>query len=186
VPDRVVGEIVVSGPSVMQGYYRRPDDTDAALRGGWLHTGDLGYLADGELFITGRIKDVIIRNGRNYYPADIEAAIAGLAGVLRGGVAAFGVNDGPTERVVVAVETRFRDDAERAGLARAVRERCQEAFLFGPDETVLLGAGGIPRTTSGKVRRAECRRRYLAQSLVTGRTPVPPARPRTTAAADPS
>jgi acyl-CoA synthetase (AMP-forming)/AMP-acid ligase II len=184
--EREIGEIVVRGPSLMRGYYNRPDETAEALRGGWLHTGDLGYLHRGELFITGRAKDLIIRNGRNYHPADIESALAPVAGVLRGGVAAFGYDADGRERVVVVVETKLRDEDARADLSRRIRARCHEAFLFGPDDIALAAAGGIPRTTSGKVRRHECRRLYLAGALTTGRTPATRAPARTTEAPGPS
>ncbi len=164
-PERVVGEVGVRGPSVMEGYYRRPDETRDALRGGWLHTGDLGYLADGRLYLTSRLKDVIIRRGRNYYPADIEMAIAAADGVLRAGVVVFGVVIGGEDRVVVVAETKLRDPSLLDVLSRAIRERCHAAFLFGPDDLRLVPAGGIPRTTSGKVRRTECRQLYLADAL---------------------
>lgn len=160
-PDRVIGEVVVRGPSVMQGYYGRPDETREALRGGWLHTGDLGYRADGRLYLTSRLKDLIIRRGRNYYPADIEMVVGGAEGVLRGGAVAFGVDGDGEDRVVVVAETRLRDPEALEALARAIRERCHAAFLFGPDDVRLVPIGGIPRTTSGKVRRHACRQQYL-------------------------
>ena len=182
--DRQVGEVVVRGPSVMRGYYGRPDESAMALRGGWLHTGDLGYMVDGEVFLTGRAKEMIVRLGRNYYPVDIERALAPLPGILRGGVVAFGVDAGGVEQVVVMAETRLRAD-EREALTRQIRARCHDAFLFGPDDVVLTGAGGIPRTTSGKVRRHECRRLYLA-GQATGRIPATPDPGRTTGAPGPS
>ncbi|HET7618536.1 MAG TPA: fatty acyl-AMP ligase [Vicinamibacterales bacterium] len=163
--DRVIGEIVVRGPSVMQGYYRRPSDTDAVLRDGWLHTGDLGYLVDGRLFITGRLKDVIIRHGRNYHPPDLERVAAEAPGVLRGGAAAFAVETEDVPKVVVAVETRLRTPEERDQLSRTIRERFHAAFLFGPDDVRLVSAGTIPRTTSGKVRRHACRDAYQRGEL---------------------
>lgn len=163
-PERVVGEIAVRGPSVMQGYYGREAETRAALRGGWLHTGDAGYLADGRLYLTSRIKDLIIRRGRNYYPADIERLVGDTEGILRGGVVAFGAGD-TQDRVVVVAETRLRDPQALDALARAIRERCHGAFLFGPDDVQFVRPGGIPRTTSGKVRRGDCRRFYLDGAL---------------------
>lgn len=163
-PERVVGEIVVRGPSIMQGYYGREAETHATLRGGWLHTGDVGYLADGRLYLTSRLKDLIIRRGRNYYPADIERLVGEAEGILRGGVVAFGAGEGD-ERVVVVAETRLRDPRDLEQLARAIRERCHAAFLFGPDDIRFVPPGGIPRTTSGKVRRNDCRRSYLDRSL---------------------
>jgi len=159
VADRIVGEVVVRGPSVMSGYHNRPADTAAALRGGWLHTGDLGYLADGRLFITGRLKDLVIRHGRNHDPSDIELVAGRVEGIVPGGVAAFSAGEAPA--VVVVAETRLRDEQDRALAARRIREACHEALGFGPDDVRLVSRGDIPRTTSGKIRRAECRLRYL-------------------------
>jgi acyl-CoA synthetase (AMP-forming)/AMP-acid ligase II len=166
-PDRTVGEIVVRGPSVMVGYYNRPDETRETLRGGWLHTGDLGYIADGRLFVTGRLKELIIRHGRNYDPADIEAIAARAAGAAGGGAAAFAVGTDGEPRVVIVAETRLREAAALENLARRIRQCCHEALLFGPDDLRLVPRGAIPRTTSGKVRRAECRRLYLENTLPT-------------------
>lgn len=163
--ERQVGEVLVRGPSVMREYYGRPTETAETLVNGWLRTGDLGYMADGELYLTGRLKDLIIRHGRNYHPADIEHVIAATAGVLRGGSAAFGLHDAEVPRVVVVAETRLRQPDQQAALVRRIRENCQAAFLFGPDDVQLVPGGGIPRTTSGKVRRAECRRMYLESAL---------------------
>ena len=159
VADRRVGEVVVRGPSVMRGYHNRPTDSAEALRGGWLHTGDLGYLADGRLFITGRLKDLVIRHGRNHDPGDIEIVVGRVEGVVPGGVAAFSAGEPPA--VVVVAETRLRDESDRLLVTRRIREACHEALGFGPDDVRLVARGDIPRTTSGKIRRAECRRRYL-------------------------
>ena len=164
-PDRTVGEVVVRSPSVMAGYYNRPEETATTLRGGWLHTGDLGYLADGRLFLTGRLKDLIIRHGRNYDPADVESIVARAADVAPGAVAAFAADSVTDARVVVVVETRLRDaDALRA-LTKRIKEACHDALLFGPDDLRLVPRGTIPRTTSGKVRRGACRRLYLEGAL---------------------
>jgi acyl-CoA synthetase (AMP-forming)/AMP-acid ligase II len=164
-PERAVGEIAVSGPSVMHGYHRRPDETALILEDGWVRTGDLGYLAEGRLYLTGRLKDLIIRHGRNYHPPDIERVIAGTEGVIRGGSVAFGLHDDVDPQVIVVAETRVRQDEELDALTRRIRERCHAAFLFGPDEVCLVPVGGIPRTTSGKVRRHECRQLYLSATL---------------------
>jgi acyl-CoA synthetase (AMP-forming)/AMP-acid ligase II len=160
-PDREIGHVLVQGPSIMQGYYGRPDETESALRNGWLHTGDLGYLADGELYITGRIKDLIIRHGRNYAARDIEAKVAAVEGVLYTGAVAFSLEGEGETKVIIVVETRLRDAAARQALVREIRLRCHDAFLFGPDDVKLVSPGSIPRTTSGKLRRQETRRRFL-------------------------
>jgi acyl-CoA synthetase (AMP-forming)/AMP-acid ligase II len=160
-PERRVGEVWVRGPSVMRGYYQRPEETEDALRGGWLRTGDLGYLARGRLYLTGRSKDLIIRYGRNYYPQDIERLTTRVEGVAEGGAVAFGVERGAETLVVVVAETRLRDGERRRQLVRRIREACQDSFLFGPDDVRLFVPGGIPRTTSGKVRRLACKQMYL-------------------------
>lgn len=165
VPDRVVGEIAVRGPSVMSGYYGRPDESAAALTGGWLHTGDLGYVADGRLFITGRSKDLLIRSGRNYYAQDIERAIMPVPGLMAGGVAAFGIGDLVNMQIVVVAESRKRDPHSQDEIRRRIREACQLHFDIGPDDIQLVAPGAIPRTTSGKVRRQHTRRAYESGEL---------------------
>ncbi|MEP7116727.1 MAG: fatty acyl-AMP ligase [Acidobacteriota bacterium] len=163
--DRSVGEVAVRGPSVMHGYHNRPEDTAIAIQDGWLHTGDLGYLAEGQLYLTGRLKDLIIRHGRNYHPPDIEQVITATEGVIRGGAAAFDVPDAAEPLVVVVAETRLKQPDELSALARRIRERCHDAFLFGPDRVCLVPSGAIPRTTSGKVRRHGCRQLFLSAQL---------------------
>lgn len=159
-PDRAIGHIVVRGPSVTKGYFRQPDATANALRGGWLHTGDLGYVAEGRLFVTGRSKDLIIRLGRNYHAQDFERVIAEVPGVVAGGVAVFGIESAEVTRIVVIAETRLREPSAVAELVAAIRAQCQMHFEIGPDDVRLMPPGGIPRTTSGKVRRQECRQQY--------------------------
>jgi acyl-CoA synthetase (AMP-forming)/AMP-acid ligase II len=160
-PERRVGEILVRGPSVMKGYFNLPAETAEALRGGWLHTGDLGYLADGRLYLTGRSKDLIIRYGKNYFPQDIESQATSIAGIIKGGATAFSLDGEERNFVVIVAETRQRDAGAQAELVRQICERCHDAFSFSPDEVRLVSPGAIPRTTSGKVRRRECRRMFL-------------------------
>ncbi len=162
---RVVGEVVVQGPSVMRGYHGRPVESTAALRNGWLHTGDLGYVADGQLFITGRSKDLLIRFGRNYYAQDIERAVAQVPGLIAGGVVAVGVGDLAGMRIVVVAESRRRDAEAQEVIQRRIREACQLHFDMGPDDIRLVAPGAIPRTTSGKVRRQDTRRAYVAGTM---------------------
>jgi acyl-CoA synthetase (AMP-forming)/AMP-acid ligase II len=163
--ERQVGEIVVRGPSVMKGYFNRASETAEVVQKGWLHTGDLGYLADGQLYVTGRTKDIIIRHGRNYYPQDIETAVATVAGISKGGAAAFSIEGDGDTKVVVLAETRARDAQLREEMVRHIRTRCHDAFLFGPDSIVLVVPGSIPRTTSGKIRRRESRNLYLRKAF---------------------
>jgi fatty-acyl-CoA synthase len=162
--DRQVGELLIRGTSVTPGYYKRPDATAELLRDGWLHTGDLGYLLDGELVLCGRIKDVIIIGGRNVFPEDIERAVGTLEGVRAGNVIAFGV-DGykGKESVVVVAETRGGD---LVTLERAVHERVIEAVGLPAREVMLVQAGTLPKTSSGKLQRALCRERYLNDELL--------------------
>ncbi len=164
-PDRRVGEILLAGPSVMLGYYKQDELTAWTLRGGWLHTGDLGYTADGELFVCGRVKDIIILNGRKYHPQDLEWAANELPGVRRGRVVAFGTTKGPAsaERVVMVVEPS--GTAQAGELVDAIRRRVGDLFGVYVDEVVLVPSGTIGRTTSGKVQRAGTRARYERGTL---------------------
>ena len=159
VEERAVGEIVLAGPSVMLGYYRQEALTAQTMRDGWLHTGDLGYLSGGELFVCGRAKDIIIVHGRKYHPQDLEWAIEGLAGVRRGRVVAFGSTErGRADRVVIVVEPNgtVRGDM----LTEAIRRRISDLFGLYVDEVVLVPSGMVGRTTSGKVQRAATKARY--------------------------
>lgn len=158
--ERHVGEIVVRGESVMQGYFNRASETAQVLRNGRLHTGDLGYLADGRLYVTSRIKDLIIRHGKNYFPQDIEASVMRVEGILSGGAAAFSIEGDGETKVVVVVETRSRNPESREEMIRQIRLQCHNAFSFGPDDIRLVPPGAIPRTTSGKIRRRDCENLY--------------------------
>jgi fatty-acyl-CoA synthase len=164
-PERHVGSIVAKGPSVMQGYVDAPDATADALRDGWLLTGDLGYIADGALYVCGRTKDLIIRQGRKYYPPDIESSLADLQGVTLSGVVVFAVSHiDRRDEVVAVLETRA---GGRAGeIEEAVRRRIRETAGLEIDRVVVTPPGTIPRTTSGKVRRSETRDRLEAGTLV--------------------
>lgn len=155
--ERRVGHIEVAGPSVVGHYWGDPPPADR-----WLRTGDLGYLAEGELVVCGREKDVLFAAGRNIYPQDVEAAAARVAEVRRGGVAAFGIPTGEAERLVVAVESVPADEAV---LRRAVTTAVVGEVGLAPATVVVLPPGRLPRTTSGKLRRAEARARYLSGEL---------------------
>jgi fatty-acyl-CoA synthase len=166
-PDRYVGRIVVRGPSVMAGYFEDPLATADALRGGWLHTGDLGYLAEGELFVCGRSKDLIIRHGRKYYPPDLESAIAELRGIRPAGVVVFGINR-PDEADEVVAVLEARASMTREDIIEHVRRCVRETAGLEIDRVIITPPGTIPLTTSGKVRRAETRARFEAGTLLTG------------------
>jgi acyl carrier protein len=160
--EREEGRVEFRGPSTTAAYYRNRAATRRLFDGNWLDSGDLGYLVDGELYLTGRVKDVIVRAGRNLHPAELEEAVGGVAGVRRGCVAVFPTADPTvgTERLVVLAETRRTDAAEQARLRRDVNEAVSDLVGVPPDEVVLAPPGVVPKTSSGKIRRAEVRERY--------------------------
>jgi fatty-acyl-CoA synthase len=162
-PERHVGELLLRGTSVTPGYYKREEATAALFHDGWLCTGDLAYLLDGQLVLCGRIKDVIIVGGRNVFPEDIERAVGGLDGVRAGNVIAFGM-DGykGKESVVVVAEVRADD---LAAVRLAIRHRTLEVCGLPPRDVMLVQPGTLPKTSSGKLQRAKCRELYLDEEL---------------------
>jgi fatty-acyl-CoA synthase len=159
VGERHVGEILLSGPSVMLGYYKQHALTAQTIRKGWLHTGDLGYLSGGELFVCGRAKDIIIVNGRKYHPQDLEWAVDALGGVRRGRVVAFGaIESGQADRVVIVVEPSGTVPAEV--LIETIRREIRDLFGLYVDDVAIVRSGTVGRTTSGKVQRAATKARY--------------------------
>jgi fatty-acyl-CoA synthase len=176
--ERKVGELRISGPSVMGGYWEDAERTREAFAGPYLRTGDLGFLSDGHVFVCGRIKEVVIVNGRNYYPQDMEWEAGKVAGVRRGNVVAFGARD-PSgverdrERVVLAFEVQ---EPERLGqsakLCSDVRQAVQEGIGLTLDDVVALPPGALPKTSSGKLQRARTRELYETGELM-GRAPAP-------------
>ena len=166
--ERWEGRVQFRGPSMMSGYYRNPEATAAITTDdGWIDSGDLGYLADGELFLTGRHKDVIIKAGRNVYPHEAEAIVAGIDGVRKGCVAVFGVADeeAGTEQLVVVAETRASDPGTRENLHQRVLDQVTTALGLPPDVVVLARPGAVLKTSSGKIRRAATRDAYLTGRL---------------------
>jgi fatty-acyl-CoA synthase len=159
-PERHVGEILVRGASTMSGYLG-PSATDP-FRDGWLYTGDLGYLASGELYVTGRAKDLVIAMGHNYYPEDFEWAAARVEGVKPGRCVAFALPD--SEEVVVLVET---DDGEPGNLGQKVRRSIADAVGIAPGRVVVLPPGSVQKTTSGKLKRTAMREAYSRDALAT-------------------
>jgi acyl-CoA synthetase (AMP-forming)/AMP-acid ligase II len=165
-PERRVGRVLARGPSVMAGYFGAPEATARALGpGGWLDTGDLGFVADGELYITGRAKDLVIIRGANHAPQEFEECLNGVEGVRTGATAALSiVPEGSDEEALLILAERAAG-ADEAGL----RERVREAVLAGtgirPHAVEILEPGTLPRTSSGKLRRREALRRYLAGEL---------------------
>lgn len=154
--EREEGSLEVRGPSLTSGYYRNPEANRTLFDGDWLVTGDRGFLLDGEVFVTGRDKDVIIRAGRNIHPYELEQAIAELDGVRRGCVAVIGVPEpaGGTERLVVVAETRESERVARAALGERIAALAVELTGQPADDIVLVPPGAVLKTSSGKIRRA--------------------------------
>jgi 1-acyl-sn-glycerol-3-phosphate acyltransferase len=177
--ERREGTLWFRGPSATSGYFNNPVATAALFADGpaagggarWINSGDRAYWADGEIFITGRAKDIIIKAGRNLYPHEIESLAARVSGVRKGCVIAFAAADAKTgtERLVVAAEVReaalLRDGRRKCELSAAIGAEVFAGMSVPPDAVQLLPAGSLPKTSSGKLRRAETRQRYLAGTL---------------------
>lgn len=180
-PTGVVGEIWLHGPNVADGYWGKPpeeqrcfgavlvDPSPGTPDGGWLRTGDLGFVFSGELFIVGRIKDLLIIRGRNHYPEDIEATVQEITG---GRVAAISVPVHSTEKLVTVIELKKRgDSAEEAmhwltGVKSDVTSAISNAHGLHVGDLVLVPPGSIPTTTSGKIRRAACAEQYRQDQFI--------------------
>jgi fatty-acyl-CoA synthase len=163
-PPGLAGHIFVSGPSIMAGYFGRPELTDQALHDGWLHTGDRGFIHDGELYVCGRQKDIVIVRGANHAPEEFEAALEGLPGVRTGCAVAVGfVPPGDDdEALAMLVETTSH---ATPGLAQEVASRVQQHTGILPARVELLAPGTLPRTSSGKLRRREALNQWLTGKL---------------------
>jgi fatty-acyl-CoA synthase len=164
-PDRAIGRIFARGSSIMSGYFRDEAATAAVLRDGWLDTGDMGYLKDGYIFIVGRAKDMIIINGKNHWPQDIEWAIEQLPGFKAGDIAAFAITTpGGEERPAVLVQCRTTDETARSRLRDEIRDRVHA--ITGMHCLVeLIPPRALPRTSSGKLSRAKARNLYLSGEI---------------------
>jgi len=164
-PERAIGKVWCSGPSVMVGYFRDPDATAACMKHGWLDTGDMGYMSDGYVYIVGRAKDMIIVNGRNHWPQDIEWAVEQLPGFKQGDIAAFAITTpGGEETPAVLVQCRTSDDAERTKLREEIRDRVRA--VTGMNCVIeLIPPRTLPRTSSGKLSRAKARNLYLSGEI---------------------
>ncbi|MSO54994.1 MAG: acyl-phosphate glycerol 3-phosphate acyltransferase [Rhodospirillales bacterium] len=161
-PERRQGRLQFLGPSATRGYFRNPEATAKLFDGTWLESGDLAYVAGGDVYITGRVKDMIIRAGRNIYPAEIEAAVGMVDGVIKGNVAVFGSTDPATgtERLVVLAETRRTDPASRDTLKAEIGAAVTDLAGTPPDDVALAPPATVLKTSSGKVRRAACKSLY--------------------------
>ena len=164
--EREIGHIMIKGPSLMAGYYGNPEATSAIMDSdGWMATGDMGYMLDGQLVVTGRSKDLILHNGRNIWPQDIEWAVERIDSMRSGDVAAFAVEpDGDDEQIVVLVQCRETRDEEREALRRTVAGVVhQQAGI--ECQVVLVPPRSLPFTSSGKLSRAGAKLRFLSGEI---------------------
>lgn len=173
-PNRQEGNLQFRGPSATSGYFKNPEQTARLVRASWLESGDRAYIADGEVYITGRNKDIIIRAGRNIYPEELEEAIGRIEGVRQGSVAVFGSPDplSGTERLIVLAESRKRQEEALAGLQRRITAVVTDICATPPDEVVLAQPNTVLKTSSGKIRRAASRALYEAGGIGRPQPPV--------------
>ena len=183
VADRTEGFLWFRGASATSGYYQNAEATEKLLPLGpstsddefpWVNSGDRAYRADGEIYVTGRVKDIIIKGGRNLYPHEVEELAARADGIRKGCVVAFGVKDeaSGTEKLIVVAESRERDAARRAAITAAVTEQVSQGLGLPPDKVELIPPGSIPKTSSGKLRREETKQLYVAEKLSEGKAPA--------------
>ena len=176
--ERIEGQLWFRGPSATQGYFRNESDTAALFpqgaAAGWVNSGDRAYRAEGEIYITGRVKDIIIHAGRNLYPHEIEDVVAQVPGVRKGCVVVFGAADPKTgtERFVVVAETRENDPASRARIAQAITAQISMALGLPPDVVEVVGPNVVPKTSSGKLQRDATKKRFLSGELRSDTPPV--------------
>ena len=168
--ERAEGAVEFRGPSTTSGYFRNPAASRALFDGDWLRSGDRGYVAGGELYLTGRDKDLIVRAGRNLYPYDLEAAVGEIDGVRKGCVAVFAASDpaAGTERLVVVAETREADAERRREIVEAITRAAAALIGAGPDEVVLAPPQSVLKTSSGKIRRVAVRELFESGALERG------------------
>ncbi|HET7107040.1 MAG TPA: AMP-binding protein [Candidatus Acidoferrum sp.] len=183
VPERVEGFLWFRGPSGTAGYFENPEATAKLMPQGpaqhegefpWLNSGDRAFQADEEIFITGRVKDIIIKGGRNLYPHEVEELAARAEGIRKGCVVAFGLKDASngTEKLVIVAESREENAAKRAKIVAAINEEVLRGLGLPPDRVELIPSGSIPKTSSGKLRRDESKQLYAAGTLAAGRPPA--------------
>jgi 1-acyl-sn-glycerol-3-phosphate acyltransferase len=170
VADRHEGRLQFKGPSVTKGYFRNPGKTLSLFDGDWLDSGDLAYVAGGDVYLTGRVKDMIIRAGRHIYPHELEEAVGRIEGVRKGCVVAFAGRDErtSTERLVVMAETRLTEDLDKAQLKERILQSSLELLEIPPDEIVLVPPRTVPKTSSGKIRRSAARALYESGTITQG------------------
>jgi fatty-acyl-CoA synthase len=164
--ERQIGRILVRGPSLMAGYFNNEEATRSVMQAdGFMDTGDMGYLLDGQIVVTGRAKDLILHNGRNIWPQDIEWAAERIEPLRSGDVAAFAVEDADgSDKVIVLVQCRLAEPEEMGRLRRAVHAAVHQTAGV-ECEVVLVGAKSLPFTSSGKLSRAGAKARYLSGEI---------------------
>ncbi|WP_455207461.1 AMP-binding protein [Kaarinaea lacus] len=172
--NRHEGRLQFRGPSATSGYFHSPEKTQDLFCGEWLETGDLAYLADGDVYLTGRTKDVIIRGGRNIYPHELEDAIGNIDGIRTGRVAVFGTKDPQTgtENLVVLAETRESDQQTLQNIRSSVNETVNDLVGLPPDDVVLAPPNTVLKTSSGKLRRAASKALYEEGRIGKSQLPV--------------
>jgi fatty-acyl-CoA synthase len=165
IPERVVGEIILQSDCMLTGYYNRPDATELAMRAGWYMTGDYGFLADGELYVSGRKKDMIIVGGKNIYPQDLEALTGEVPGVHPGRTVAFGMYDeeAGTEEVVIIAEVDSEEPAEQEVIADAIRKHVTKSSAIALRHVRVVGEKWIVKTSSGKTARSANKEKFLKE-----------------------
>jgi 1-acyl-sn-glycerol-3-phosphate acyltransferase len=167
VSERREGRIQFKGPSSTSGYLNLEVENRKLFRGEWLETGDLGYMADGQIFVTGRIKDLIKHAGRNVHPEELEMVIGDIPGVRKGCVAVFGITDPDfgTERLVVVAETREEDTDQQEMIRRSINAKLMDILGFASDQVKLVKPHALLKTSSGKLRRSACKSMYIQDEL---------------------
>jgi fatty-acyl-CoA synthase len=183
VSQRTEGFLWFRGPSATGGYYKNEEATAKLFAGGppvaegeflWVNSGDRAYQADGEIYITGRVKDIIIKGGRNLYPHEVEELASRAEGIRKGCVVAFGLKgeETGTEKLVIVAESREVDRAKRASVVSAINEEVTRGLGLPPDRVELIRPGSIPKTSSGKLRRDETKQLYVAGTLSAAKPPA--------------
>jgi fatty-acyl-CoA synthase len=181
--DRTEGFLWFRGASSTSGYYQNARETELLLPRGpaktegeypWVNSGDRAYRADGEIYVTGRVKDIIIKGGRNLYPHEVEELAGHTEGVRKGCIVAFGLHDevSGTEKLIIVAESREEAKPKRAAIVAAITKEVFRGLGLPPDRVELIPRGSIPKTSSGKLRRDETKQLYIAGTLATAKPPA--------------
>jgi len=182
VTDRTEGFLWFRGPSATRGYFNNPEATERLFPLGaagndefaWVNTGDRAYRAGGEIYVTGRVKDIIIKGGRNLYPHEVEELAGRASGIRKGCIVAFGLKDegSGTEKLIVVAESREKESRAKAKITASMTQHVTQGLGLPPDRVELIPPGSIPKTSSGKLRREETKQLYLAGTLSARKAPA--------------